>query len=75
LIKPKPRLSEPARADSELCGVVHDRLIDGKLKGNAQFDSLDDGCGKFAISNLIRHADAVTYALMVSRADPSGSRA
>jgi hypothetical protein len=36
--------------------MVPDRLLDGKLKGNAQFDSLDDGCGKFAISNLIRHA-------------------
>jgi hypothetical protein len=45
-------LDKPARADSELCGVVHDRLIDSKLKGNVQFDPLDDGCGKFAISNL-----------------------
>jgi hypothetical protein len=44
--------------------VVHDRLMDSKLKGNAQFDSLDDGCGKVAISNRIRHADAVIYALM-----------
>src|ERR1700733_13265876 len=29
-------LDKPARADSELCGVVHDRLIDSKLKANAQ---------------------------------------
>jgi hypothetical protein len=31
---------------------VHDRLIDSKPKGNTQFDSLDDGCGQFAISDL-----------------------
>jgi hypothetical protein len=32
--------------------TVHDRLIDSKPKGNTQFDSLDDGCGQFAISDL-----------------------
>jgi uncharacterized protein YceK len=63
-------LDKPARADSELCGVVHDRLIDSKLKGNAQSAHALASYGEEPMASNFEteQAHAVTYSLMVIQA-------